>query len=317
MSERMKERYDIGVVIGRFQVPELHDAHTRLLDEVRDNHKQMIIMLGVPTVLGQRHNPLPFPVRSQMIRALYPSALITHVIDIPNDNSAWSKQVDQIVRMLCPFGSVCLYGGRESFIESYSGLYPTFEISLISEDAGSKLREDVGHELIDSVDFRKGIIYNSQNQYSRVFPTTDLAITKIENNIKMVLMGRRKQGMGLRFPGGFVDTTDYNLEFAMRREKSEELDVECSPNLVYVGSNLQQDYRYNTPDARIMTTLFQSDYIFGTGRAKDEFYNTEWIEISLDNINLIEEAHRTLFTMLVSYMNKTMVKIETETKIEV
>ncbi len=303
MSERMKERYDIGVVIGRFQVAELHKAHLRLLNEVKKNHKQMIIMLGVPVVLGQLDNPLPFPVRAEMIREKYPDAHIIHISDMPGDNTAWSKQVDKLVRMLCPFGSVCLYGGRESFIDSYSGVYSTYELSVISGDEGTKVRSDIGHELINDVKFRKGIIYNSQNQYPRVFPTVDEAITRTDRGKIEVFMGRRKEGMGLRFPGGFVDTSDLNLESAMRRERIEEIDIEASTKLVYVGSNLQLDHRYNTPDARIMTTLFQSEYIYGSGRIKDEFYETEWIEVSLDNIKFIEEAHQTLFTMLCAHMN--------------
>lgn len=310
MSERMKERYDIGVVIGRFQVADLHKAHLRLLDEVKQNHKQMIIMLGVPIVLGQLDNPLPFPARAEMLREKYPKALIVHLSDMPGDNDGWSKQVDNLVRMLCPFGSVCLYGGKESFIVSYSGIYSTYELSIISGEDGTKVRSNIGHELVNDVSFRKGIIYNSQNQYQRVFPTVDEAITRTDRGMVEVFMGRRKEGMGLRFPGGFVDTSDKNLEAAMRREKLEEIDIESSNKLVYVGSNLQQDYRYKTPDARIMTTLFQSDYMFGSGKPKDEFHSTEWIEVSLYNINLIEEAHQTLFTMLCAHINGKSINVQ-------
>lgn len=299
----MKQRYDIGVVIGRFQVAELHKAHIKLLDEVKKNHKQMIIMLGIPIVLGQLDNPLPFPVRSEMLREKYPNSIIVHLSDMPSDNTGWSKQVDNLVRMLCPFGSVCLYGGRESFITSYNGVYSTYELAIISDDEGNKARSDIGHELVNDVSFRKGIIWNSQNQYPRVFPTVDEAITRKDRGKIEVFMGRRKEGMGLRFPGGFVDTTDEDLESAMRRERFEEIDIEASTQLVYVGSHRQLDHRYNTPDARIMTTLFQSEYVFGSGRAKDEFYETQWIEVSLKNINLIEEAHQALFTMLCAHMN--------------
>lgn len=305
----MKERYDIGVIIGRFQVDELHPAHLRLLNEVKENHEQMLVLLGVPATLGTKRNPLPYPVRAEMIREKYPDALITHLMDNQSDIE-WSKTVDQTIRMLCPFGSVCIYGGRDSFIPYYHGVYPTYELAVIPDDEGSALREKIGHRRLNTRDFRAGIIYSCQNQYPKVFQTVDMAITKTEGKKKLVFMGRRKKGMGLRFGGGFVDPTDANLEAACLRERTEEFDIETSTVLNYVGSNLQQDWRYKTPDARIMTVLFQTEYIFGTGKIKDEFEETEWIEITLDNLNLIEDAHKTLFEKLCKFMNPKTKKEE-------
>lgn len=303
-TKRMKEHehYDIGVVIGRFQVAELTSAHIKLLDEVQQKHKQMIIMLGVASTLGTKNDPLPFPVRAAMLRKNYPDSLITHLMNSQCDLE-WSKTVDQTIRMLCPFGSVGLYGGRNSFIPHYHGIYSTYELDIINDDEGKNVREEIGYELTNSVDFRKGIIFSCQNQYPRVFQTVDIAITKTMMDFKQyVYLGRRKKGMGLRFPGGFADPSDHSLEMAARREQVEELDLESSPNLVYVGSHLQEDWRYNTPDARIMTVLFQTDYIYGTGRAKEEFFDTEWIEVKTENAGLIEDHHKILFQMLCNHM---------------
>lgn len=301
MSARMKERYDIGVVIGRFQVAELHDAHIHLLNEVKNNHKQMIIMLTVPATLGTKRDPLPFPVRAEMLREKYPEALITHLMNTQCDYE-WSKTVDNTIRMLSPFGSVVLYGGRDSFIPHYHGVYPTYEMSIISETEGTIVRDKIGHTIKNSSEFREGIIYSCQNQYPRVNQTTDLAITKMTEGIHYVFLGRRKSGMGLRFPGGFVDPSDHSLETAARREQIEEIDLESSTSLVYVGSHLQEDWRYNTPDERIMTVLFQTDFIYGTGRAKEEFFDTEWIEVKVENTGLIEDHHKILFQMLCNHV---------------
>lgn len=40
------EDFEIGVMICRFQVPELHPVHRKLLDTVCGNHKKVILFLG-------------------------------------------------------------------------------------------------------------------------------------------------------------------------------------------------------------------------------------------------------------------------------
>ncbi len=38
---------DVGVIVGRWQVDDLHEAHTRLIEEVRAQHKKVIIFVGL------------------------------------------------------------------------------------------------------------------------------------------------------------------------------------------------------------------------------------------------------------------------------
>ena len=42
--------YPIGVAICRVQVKELHPAHIALFDKICENHKKVIIFLGVSVV---------------------------------------------------------------------------------------------------------------------------------------------------------------------------------------------------------------------------------------------------------------------------
>ena len=39
-------RSDVGVVIGRFQVDELHAGHVELLNTVQAKHPNMLVLLG-------------------------------------------------------------------------------------------------------------------------------------------------------------------------------------------------------------------------------------------------------------------------------
>lgn len=295
----LKDKYDIGVVVGRFQVAELSDAHKALINNVRENHKQVIIVIGVSPTLGTKQNPLGYTARMKMIQKEFPDVIISYLMDKSSDKE-WSKELDFLIRAICPLGSVCLYGGRDSFISSYKGIYPVFELAVIHPHAGTQIREDIGKEICDSIDFRKGIIYSCQNQYPKVFPTVDIAVTNKEGKGYIVLLARRKENSLLRFPGGFVDPKDSNLEEAAKRELSEELDVGAE-EMNYVCSSIINDWRYNNTSEKIFTSLFQSNYSFGTGKPIDEFYNSEWIKLNKSSLDYIEDNHKILFNNLINY----------------
>jgi len=60
---------DVGVIIGRFQVAELHDGHHMIISSVLERHKKVLIFLGsTPDVLVTKQNPLDFLTRQQMIQ---------------------------------------------------------------------------------------------------------------------------------------------------------------------------------------------------------------------------------------------------------
>lgn len=42
-----KQIGDVGVIVGRFQVHQLHDAHIHLIKSVYDTHAHTIVVLGV------------------------------------------------------------------------------------------------------------------------------------------------------------------------------------------------------------------------------------------------------------------------------
>ena len=53
-------KYEIGVIIGRFQLHQLHKAHCDVIESVLSNHKKVILFLGVTKVIGSSSNPLDF-----------------------------------------------------------------------------------------------------------------------------------------------------------------------------------------------------------------------------------------------------------------
>lgn len=302
MTNPLQNKFDVGVIVGRFQVPELSEGHMDLINNVIESHKQVLIVIGTSATLGTKKNPLNYITRKQMIETTFPQAkvLVTHLMDVGNDE-VWSNNLDNLIRQMYALGSVCLYGGRDSFINSYHGKYQTFELGVTDRIEGTKIRENVGKETVNSPDFRSGIIYQSQNQYPKTFPTVDIAVIKKYNiNGYEVLLGKRPDRKGYRFIGGFVDPTDKSIEDSAMRELHEEVDVGVdNDSLEYVGSNLQQDYRYNSPDERIMTSLFKIEHMFG-GHVISEFESLKWVEVNEDQLVLVEEAHKELFKILIN-----------------
>lgn len=297
----LQGKYDIGVIVGRFQVPKLTEGHKKLIDSIIDSHKQVIIVIGVSEALTTKQNPLGYIPRLQMLQSQYPQVVITHLLDV-NSDEQWSKNLDTLIRSIHPIGSICLYGGRDSFIEHYHGKYPTFEFGITDKATGTQIRQEVGKEVIDDYFFRAGMIYQSQNQYPKVFPTVDVAVIKKQNKKYLVLVGKRTPKSNWRFPGGFVDPTDINLESAALRELSEEVDVAIDPDSIeYVGSNRQEDHRYPGPDEVITTVLFQVDYIYGNAFPKDEneLCETGWIELDFKSENKMVDSHKPLMKKLL------------------
>jgi bifunctional NMN adenylyltransferase/nudix hydrolase len=293
-----KNYADIGIIVGRFQVAELTEAHVRLIQDVVSKCAKVLVCIGMNKVPGSKENPLGFIERKDMVLDKFPDVTVTYINDHPDDE-VWSKDLDLLVRTIYPFGSICLFGGRDSFIQYYSGEFPTLELQVPSAHAGTQVRMRIGKTTINSVDFRKGIIHSCQNQYSKVYPTVDIAIM----NKRKVLMGQRTANSGYRFVGGFVDLEDISYEDAICRECLEETGLEIS-RLQYVSSRKIEDWRYKYKTEGIMTSFFIARYRFGAIKKNDEFYILEWVDVSAIDKPFIDPEHRDLFRDLLSYLRR-------------
>lgn len=291
----------VGVVIGRFQVPDLHNGQTALLRHVLSKHSDMMVLIGVPPMVGTRRNPMSYQLRADIVRAFVCDAIIEPVQDHESD-IAWSEQVDGIIEKAFPGRKAVLYGGRDSFAPHYHGRHPVKIFKSGIPDSGQDLRKSIAQNPSYSTEFRRGIIYAVETQWPRLYMTVDIAVLSPYG----LLLGRKHKRDGWCFPGGFVDPTDYSLEYAAKRELYEETKygIEVA-DLAYVGSALMDDWRYKGPD-RIMTSLFCAKRTFGhTGitKASDDLAEMKWFPIRTpkDRENImkaLKAPHRVLFTML-------------------
>ena len=274
-TELNPKDHEVAAIIGRFQVNKLHDGHRSLINFVLDNHKKVIILLGVSRVQNTRKNPLDFASRKAMIQKEFPSITILPLQD-QRYNEKWSKDVDSIIPVIYGEKSTVIYGSRDSFIPYYSGKYPVIELEESVNYNGTNIREEVAKETLDSNDFRAGIIYQSFNQRPTTFPTVDIVVHDFEGNI---LLGRKPNETLFRFVGGFVDTSDTSYEAAALRELNEETggDLVVNKNLTYVTSQKINDWRYKGEKSGIMTTLFLAGKNFGYAKASDDIAEVKWI----------------------------------------
>ncbi len=197
------EKY--SVIVGRFQCDQPHDGHMALLNEANKNHPEMIIFLGIQHIQNTEKDPLNFNIRKMMLQELFPQATILPIKDSFDDNK-WDIDLDNQIQLVTNGATCLLYGSRSSFISTYKGKHKTYEFqSFDSNISATERRNKIAQEEINSVDFRKGIIYAKVNQRPVVHPTVDVIVY---NEKGQVLLGRKPYEDKFRIIGGFVDITD-------------------------------------------------------------------------------------------------------------
>lgn len=267
---------DVGVIIGRFQVAELHLGHQRLIDSVRGKHKKVIILLGVAPTANSINNPLDFESRKQMLMRAYPSITVLYVKDVGNDMH-WSRAVDQVVSdVLTPNQTVLLYGSRDSFITSYLGKFNTYELPTEHAQSGTEVRAEIAREAKDSADWRAGVIWASKNRWPVSYQAVDIAIFNMDYT--QMLLGHKPNEDFWRLPGGFADPCSDSLEADARREALEETGIKLR-DVTYVRSFRIDDWRYRSGPDCIKTALFISRTADMNAVANDDIDRVLWFDI--------------------------------------
>lgn len=291
----MKEKTtDVGVIIGRFQLHQLHTEHVKLISSVLSKHEKVILFLGTTVATSTKKNPLDFITRKAMIEEVFGNEIVILPLPDCRSNAVWSMQIDTKIREIFPSGSVTLYGSRDSFIPYYLGIFNTCELVPDIFISATDIREKVAKKIIRSSDFRAGVIYSVFSQYPTVYSTVDLIITDGNGNI---LLGRKPNESQWRFIGGFVDPNDDSDIAACKREGREETGLELD-DFRFICSQKVQDWRYkNISDKSIMTRLYECKYIFGSPQPGDDIAELKWFKIDvLENpsFNNIVPEHKEL-----------------------
>lgn len=294
-------KYEIGVIIGRFQLHQLHKAHCDVIESVLSNHKKVILFLGVTKVIGSSSNPLDFASRKAMIQEKYPEIVVLSLPDTRSDE-IWSRNLDSRIREVFQIGNVLLYGSRDSFIPHYKGQFDTAELEQEIYVSGTEVRKQVSEEIKSSKEWRAGVIYGSYNRYPTSYQKVDVSVFNEEEN--QLLLAKKPGEDKYRFIGGFVDVKDTSLEHTAKREFIKEAGAEIAI-IGYVGSFRVDDWRYRSERDKIMTTLFKAKYLFGHLEPSDDVEELRWFDLKdLKEIGgiqkLIVEEHQSMMSILLT-----------------
>lgn len=286
---------DVGVIVGRFQVHELHQAHIDLIQTVLDRHKKILLFLGLAHTKGTKTNPLDFEPRKQMILKEFPTINVIYIADC-QDDTIWSKKLDEQITILTGANqTVVLYGSRDSFITRYHGKYETVELIPDVVISGTEIRKSISKSVMNDPNFRAGAIWLANQTYDQVFTTVDIAI--FNEDYSKVLLAKKEHESKYRFVGGFSTPTSQNFEADAIREVIEETGLEISfPE--YVGSAFIDDWRYRSETSKIKTIFFMSKLIFGSPKAADDIIEVRWFDLSLLSDNIFISEHIILYQLL-------------------
>jgi bifunctional NMN adenylyltransferase/nudix hydrolase len=219
----------------------------------------------------------------------------------------WSDNLDNLLKGVFPNEQFCLYGSRDSFIPCYHGKFETIELLEHGDYNATELRRQYADKVFDSNDFRAGILYAYYNQYTKVYPTVDIALFR--NNKQEILLGKKVINNKWRLIGGFADPEDADYESAAKRELTEECGELDTTEMVYETSRKINDWRYRNEADKIITLLFSCDYKGGDPVAKDDIAELDWFKLAEISVMMtngtISDEHIELFNLIIKkYLNK-------------
>ncbi len=314
-----------GVIIGRFQVADLTKGHAELIHRVARKHNKVIILLGVNAKLSTKENPLGYESREKLLRDYWADTLDKNtskpliIAPLPDraTDALWSKQVDVLLDSLVgPRTSKTLYGGRDSCVEHYitppdhggmeiGDLRNDFECESDTEfeeiGSATEQRAALFEQPPTTEEGRAGAIWAVGNQWTRLDPCVDMAVTFKNCDGYHLLMGKKLSGVGKYcFPGGHVDGTDESAEFAATREIKEETGLDNLPPWDYVCQVPVNDWR-NTKTCQTWSTLFTVEitkHISGEVKADDDLDEVHWVNMDAVTDAEISPTHLPMFNIL-------------------
>jgi len=260
----------------------------------------VIVFVGTnPGGLSQ-NNPLDFPTRRAMIQAKFPEFTVLPLTDCRTDEE-WSRNLDlQIGNVIGP-GTATLYGGRDSFTPHYMGRYTPTELTLPIETqkvSGTDLRNEFSNKVIESPEFRAGMIYAAHHRWPESLPCVDIAI--LNDDESEILLGQKIGEFQWRFIGGHFERHKHDSwEAAARAETLEETGLSLVTLQYVAGGTSINDWRYaDSPDHGIVTTLFKGRAMTKLAKASDDVAKVQWFFISNLTKNHFVPEHRVLFELL-------------------
>lgn len=284
-----KKLKKIGIIVARFQIDDLHTGHKSLIERAMGESDEVVIVLGCTTIKGDKANPLDFQVRKSMLQEQYLAINVWQQMDNKSDEQ-WSINLDKLIcenlNTMYPGEEVAvtLHHSRDSFRSHYSGVYPCKEWDCLEDVSATERRKQIGESLnydsaIDNGQaFRQGIIYSTQKNYDKVYPTVDCFV--YNHKTDKALLGKRKNSNEWRLIGGFSDptkTTGFKSDAQRELEEESGLVVPIG-NFECIDSFVIDDFRMRSSNDKIVSTLFWVDVELegDPGLGNDDIEEVKW-----------------------------------------
>lgn len=291
----------LGVVIGRFQILEVRDETQSYLDKVYHAHANTLLLLCTSPVPGHRLQPLSYVMRKMAIQPYYPNMTIECLHDMA-DPTQWVKSVDAAIQKCYPFMSVTIYasGFWKSLYKDHGGKH---EITNPGNLALSNRIVSPAYtsKIIDSSDFRSGVIFGTDQSYPKIISTVDGAV--VDKN-GTVLLGKKYHENQWRFMGGFTDPKSKTDEEDLSREAKEELNLTIGvDDWKYIGRYNIDDWRYRDSGDQIRTGFFVTGKYTGEPKAGDDLEYVKWFPMTQNpsSVPLVTQ-HKILWEALIKYL---------------
>ena len=306
MTNNFKNENAVGVIIGRFQVAELHQGHLDYINFVlSQNHDLNIVLLGLAPTKATKHNPLDFDSRRRMIEEAFPGKFtIMYQNDLPDDKD-WANAVIKNIAPIAGNRDIVIYGGRDNSLKYFPDTVKVviYEPTVYLPDNGTEQRISAGKQVKNSKDWRLGCLYATQNRYDTVFPTVDCAIFD-DDNYEYMYLAKKEKEKKFRFVGGFANPIkDKSFEQTVKREVYEETGLEVTPP-IYIGSTIINDWRYKAENDKIITSFFIMKKCFGLPKAQDDIAELHKVKLNDINESMFVPEHIPLLNMLKNWINE-------------
>lgn len=297
----------VGVIVARFQVPDLHEGHVELLNHVTSTHGRVVVVLGTSIIPCTLRDPLDYPTRARMVQDQFKDVIVVPLSDMPDD-AAWSKALDGLLTSLFPNDTFALYSGRDGFHKAYCGRYANCinQFDTVTVREGTTERAIASSRPLLTSDERRGAIYAIARKYPATHCVVDVAVTSDNaNGEPVVLVGRKanETGSGHRFIGGFVEVGE-TLEQAAARELGEEAGLRLQPiDFHYVRSFHINDWRYRNTGEGITSSLMHAHVPFefmAGARAGDDMHKVTIVP--LNQLSMLD-LHQPLLVALRAYID--------------
>lgn len=309
-----------GIVVGRFQIDQLHKGHEAVIKQALDECEVVIVFIGCLTLGATARNPLNYEARRQMIRARFsyvePDRLyVIRLDDTTGGDKLWLDTIlNGVERRVGTLNNLRGYGSRDSSFlcvlndkDINQGRVTVKVVPEVAYVSATVVREEICKNTpYYSTDMRRGIIHAKGNGYPAVYPVIDCLIYNPHS--KSFLLGRRNHEDKYRIIGGFFEAKDTDLITCVQREVHEETGLGIyKDDIHYIGSVIVDDPRLRGEAEKILTNLHVGvlSNSVQTAKGADDIFEVKWFNESVEELaKLVVPAHAALLGRFKTQIEK-------------